>query len=73
MRLRPPGLSISAITQGGKMSLIPNIGPGTRAAYVVSGLALVGLALWAPFLSRTLALIVGALGAVGVVEGIIGF
>ena len=55
------------------MSLIPNIGPGTRAAYLVSGLALVGLALWAPFLSRTLALIVGALGAVGVVEGIIGF
>ena len=55
------------------MSLIPNIGPGTRAAYVVSGLALVGLALWAPWLSGPLGVIVGLLGAVGVVEGILGF
>lgn len=55
------------------MSLIPNIGPATRVSYVVSGLALVALALWAPFLSRPLAVIVGLLGAAGVVEGLIGF
>ena len=55
------------------MALIPNIGPGTRVLYVVLGLGLMAIAVWAPFLSRTLALIVGALGAVSVVEGIIGF
>lgn len=55
------------------MALIPNIGLGTRVLYVVLGLGMVGLAIWAPFLSRTLSLIVGALGAVSVVEGVIGF
>lgn len=55
------------------MALLPNIGRGTRVLYVVLGLGLVGLGIWAPFLSRTLALIVGVLGAVSVVEGIIGF
>jgi hypothetical protein len=55
------------------MSLSPNIGPGTRIAYVVSGLALVGLAVWAPFLSTALSIVVGVLGAATVVEGAVGF
>lgn len=55
------------------MSLIPNIGRATRLSYIVSGLAFIALALWAPFLSKPVAVVVGLLGAVGVVEGIIGF
>ena len=55
------------------MNLTPNIGPQTRVAYVVFGVVLIGLAWVAPFLSSRLAVIVGALGALIIVEGAIGF
>lgn len=55
------------------MKLIPNIGPASRIIYIILGLSLVLLALWAPFLSAPLAVIVFVLGAAGVVEGAIGF
>ncbi|MBI2956006.1 MAG: DUF2892 domain-containing protein [Acidobacteria bacterium] len=55
------------------MSLVPNIGPLTRVAYVVIGLGLILAAWMGPFSGRTLPLIVGALGVVSIVEGAIGF
>ena len=55
------------------MKLIPNIGPTTRIAYVVTGLVLIAAAVFAPFSSRAVAVVVGLLGLVPIVEGAIGF
>lgn len=55
------------------MKLIPNIGPTTRIAYVVTGLVLIAAGVFAPFSSRTLAWGVGLVGIVPIVEGAIGF
>ncbi|MFQ5664462.1 MAG: hypothetical protein ACE5HL_11600 [Terriglobia bacterium] len=55
------------------MKLVPNIGPITRVSYVVFGVVLIGLALWAPYLDTTWSAIVGVVGAIGIAEGAVGF
>ena len=54
------------------MKLFPNIGPLTRLLYVLMGLGLIAAAVWAPSLDRPWPVIVGALGAVVMLEGAAG-
>lgn len=55
------------------MALRPNIGPKTRAGYVVFGLALILLAVLVSWPSAVLPVLVGAFGLVVAVEGAVGF
>lgn len=55
------------------MKLTRNLGPLARVAYGVFGLALVMLALLAPFLHGVVAFAVGVVGGVVALEGTVGF
>jgi hypothetical protein len=55
------------------MKFQPNIGLITRVLYVVAGFVFLGLAWLAPSLRGNLAVVVGLLGVIVVVEGVVGF
>lgn len=55
------------------MKLTPNIGPATRIAYVVMGGVLLIAGVTSPYFTGTLAWVLGAFGAIVILEGAIGF
>ncbi len=55
------------------MAFTPNIGPGTRVAYVLIGAVLVGVATFGPALAPLLKYILVVGGILVAVEGAVGF
>lgn len=67
-----PRLTIPAAGVEPAMKLTRNLGPTMRVLYVVAGVVLVVLSVVGP-VRGTLALLVGLLGGISVVEGAIGY
>ena len=55
------------------MKITPNLGPTTRALYVLVGMGFIALGVWAPHLPSPWSVVMGVLGGVVIIEGIVGF
>jgi len=66
------GAKLNDLPVGQPMKFEPNLGSGMRVLYVLAGIVLIVLSAIGP-VAGTLALVVGILGGVSIVEGAVGY